>query len=80
MARGKLAFVENGDDSDDLAGLRIKDGVVLDTETTKARLQMINHKSDVGMPSQCFEAFAETAHIEGRLTRTELAARIRSDV
>ena len=43
MARGKLAFVENGDDSDGLAGLRIKDGVVLDAETHAKLVYSLAH-------------------------------------
>ena len=79
MARRKLALVENGHNTDDLAGLRIKDRVVLDTETAEARLQMIDRKSDFRMPSQRFETFRETVQVVCRLTRTESAARIGSD-
>ncbi|KJS37911.1 MAG: hypothetical protein VR74_07200 [Hyphomonas sp. BRH_c22] len=76
----KLAFVKNGDDGNDLVDLNVKDGVVLDAETSKARLQMIDRKSNVRMPSQCFEAFLETAHIKRRRTRSECPAGIGSDI
>jgi len=71
--------MKNGDDSNDLVDLHVKAGVVLDTETAKARLQTIDRKSDVRMPSQGFEAFRETAHVERRLTRSELAACVSPD-
>jgi len=80
MARGKLAFVENGNDGDDLASLNIKDSVVLDAETSKSRLQMIDRKSDVRMPLQGFEALFQTAHVERGLARSKFVARIVSDI
>jgi hypothetical protein len=80
MARGQLAFVENGDDGDDFIDLSIEYGVMLNAEASKTRLQMIYGKSDLLMPSQDFEAFCETAHVDGGLSRTELAARVSPDV
>ena len=79
-ARGKLAFMQDCDNSDCLASQCIKDGVVLDAETSKTRLQMINRKSDVRMPSQGFEALFESAHVERGLARSKLTACIGSDV
>jgi hypothetical protein len=52
MARGKPAFVENGNHGNDLASLGIKDGVVLNPETAKAWLQMVNRKSDFWLLAQ----------------------------
>ena len=72
--------MKNGDDGNDLVELDVKYGVVLNAETAKARLQMINRKSDVRVPSQCFEAFLKTAHVERCLTRSERAARVGSDI
>lgn len=80
MARGQLAFVENGDDGDDFINLSVEYGVMLNADAAKTRLQMINGKSYFGMPSQGFETFSETAHVDGGLTRTELAARVSPDV
>lgn len=79
MTRRQLAFMKQRDDGDNLVRLNVKDGMVLDTETAIARLQVINRKSDVWMPAQGFEAFFETAHVKRRLARSELAASIDSD-
>jgi len=54
--RGNLAFVENGNDSDELASLVIRDGVALNPETAIARLQMVNRKSDFWMQAQRLQA------------------------
>lgn len=80
MTYRKLAFMKNGHDGNDLVDLDVKYGVVLDAETAKTRLQMINRKSDVRIPAQGFERFLETAHVVRGLTRSELAARINSDI
>lgn len=79
MAGGKLAFVQYGNNRDDLASECIEDGVVLDTEAAKARLQVVNRKPELGVSSQGFEAFPQTAHVEFRLSGTELLAGIGPD-
>jgi hypothetical protein len=48
--------VENGNDSDELASLVIRDGVALNPETAKALLQMVNRKSDFWMLAQRLQA------------------------
>lgn len=80
MAGRKLAFVKNGDDGNHLVALNIKNGMMLDAETTKARFQMVNRKSDLRMLSQSFEAFLQPAKIQGSLAHPKLAACIGPDI
>jgi len=76
VAKGELAFMQNGDNCDDIICQRVEDAMALDTEAAIALLEMINGETDVRVFAQGFEPLSQVGHVDACLPGAELAARV----